>query len=545
MSDASPKPLNILFILTDQERRFDSYPESVKRPGLERMQRMGVTFENHHICSAVCTPSRSTIYTAQHIVRTGMFDNTNFPWQQDMSTEIPTVGDRLRDGGYYTAYKGKWHLTEEFHQEIEEGMQALSLEEYGFSDFQGIGDIIGMQHGGYRFDTVVGGSAVTWLRGKGEECRERSQPWFLAVNLVNPHDVMFFDTDEDDTVQSDSAGVDIAKAPPHRMYRRSAGVPLPENWNQSLDEPGRPVCHKNYMQVHDMMVGHIPPDDEERWKRYQDYYFNCLQDVDVQLGRLLDELEALELLEDTVIIYTSDHGELASAHGLRGKGGCAYAEQNNVPLIIAHPDFAGGARCKAITSHIDLLPTVIGSSRLPEAVKARIGDGLPGYDLTPLLEEAEAAEYDAARPAALFAYNMFVYLDPDFVADVIRARKAGEEPTARPDVENIRGAIRSIVDGRYRYSRYFAPRKHNRPETLEEILQHNDIELFDLHADPHENHNLALEPERHRALIEEMNAKMNAVIDREIGEDIGQMLPHVDDVGWAVDRFDTVDRFDL
>lgn len=181
---------------------------------------------------------------------------------------------------------------------------------------------------------------------------------------------------------------------------------------------------------------------------------------------------------------------------------------------------------------------MVGSSRLPEPVRTRIVEGLPGHDPTPLLERAEAAEYDAARPAALFAYNMFIYLDPDFVADVIRARKAGEKPAARPDVENIRGAIRSIVDGRYRYTRYFAPRKHNRPETLEEILQYNDIELFDLKADPHENHNLAREPERYRALIEEMNAKMNALIDQEIGEDIGQMLPHVDEVGWAVERFD-------
>lgn len=156
---------------------------------------------------------------------------------------------------------------------------------------------------------------------------------------------------------------------------------------------------------------------------------------------------------------------------------------------------------------VDLFPTMVGSSRPPEPVRTRIVEGLPGHDLTPLLERAEAAKYDAARPAAL-------------------------------DVENIRGAIRSIVDGRYRYSRYFAPRKHNRPETLEEILQYNDIELYDLHADPHENDNLAREPERHRALIEEMNGKMKALIDEEIGEDVGQMLPRVDEVGWTVDRFD-------
>ena len=102
MADQTKGPYNILFILTDQERHFNEYPPGVQRPALQRLQAMGTTFTNHHICSAVCTPSRSTIFTGQHIVHTGMFDNTNFPWQDDMSTEIPTMGDRMREAGYYT-----------------------------------------------------------------------------------------------------------------------------------------------------------------------------------------------------------------------------------------------------------------------------------------------------------------------------------------------------------------------------------------------------------------------------------------------------------
>lgn len=539
MTESSNKPYNILFILTDQERHFDQYPVGVNQPGLERLQGMGVTFENHHICAAVCTPSRSTIYTGQHIVHSGMFDNTNFPWQEDLSTEIPTMGDRLRQAGYYTAYKGKWHLTEGFDREITEDMDFLSMEEYGFSDFHGIGDIIGMSLGGYQFDSLTGASAVTWLRRQGEVCRQNEQSWLLTVNLVNPHDVMFFDTDVPGQVeQGKKAAMDIDRAPPHKNYQTTYGVPLPENWNQSLDDVGRPVAHKNFMKIHDMMLGHIPPDDEGRWKRYQDYYFNCLQDVDVQLGRVLDELEALGLLDNTIIIYTADHGEMASAHGLRGKGAFAYEEQNNVPLIIAHPDFKGGTRCKAVTSHIDLIPTMIGMTNLHAAEKEKVREGLPGHDLTQLLNDPESAVYDAVRPAALFAYNMFIYLDPQFVVEAVKARQAGQKPTVKPDVENIRGAIRSIVDGRYRYTRYFAPKQHNKPETLTEILQYNDIELYDLQTDPHENNNLARNPEPYRQLIEKLNAKMNALIEAELGEDVGQMLPKSGEVSWAVDRFD-------
>jgi arylsulfatase len=286
-----------------------------------------------------------------------------------------------------------------------------------------------------------------------------------------------------------------------------------------------------------MMVGHIPR-ERERFKRFQDYYFNCLRDVDVQLGRLLDELEDLGLLENTIVVYTADHGEMGGAHGLHGKGVAPYTEQNNVPLVIYHPDYQGGQRCQALSSHLDTLPTLIGMAGPDEAQRADVAEGLPGHDYTPLLQDPAAASLHAIRPAALWAFNMFAHLDPDFFAAAVRAMQLGEKPTARPDLEGLRGAVRSIVDGRYRYSRYFAPKQHNRPGTLEEILAYNDIKLYDLENDPGENYNLAVEPEKHRAIIEVMNAKMNVLIDSEIGEDIGQMLPNADEVSWHVDRID-------
>ena len=89
---------NILFILTDQERQFrpGELPAGYELPGHARLAQRGTVFENHHINSCVCTPSRSVVYTGQHIQHTKMFDNTNFPWISSMSTEIPTVGDLLR-----------------------------------------------------------------------------------------------------------------------------------------------------------------------------------------------------------------------------------------------------------------------------------------------------------------------------------------------------------------------------------------------------------------------------------------------------------------
>src|SRR5512143_1920025 len=143
-------PYNILFILTDQERLFrsDELPAGFSLPAHERLMERGTTFLNHRINSCVCTPSGSVLYTGQHIQHTKMFDNTNFPWIQSMSTEIRTVGDLLREAAYYTAYKGKWHLTKEFETVNKPGeaptkMFTKEMEDYGFSDYFGIGDQIG------------------------------------------------------------------------------------------------------------------------------------------------------------------------------------------------------------------------------------------------------------------------------------------------------------------------------------------------------------------------------------------------------------------
>jgi arylsulfatase len=107
---------NILFILTDQERLFrpGELPPNYELPAHAQLMKRGTSFVNHRINSCVCTPSRSVIYTGRHIQQTGMFDNTNFPWIKSLSTEVPTLGHLLREAGYTTAYKGKWHLTKEF-----------------------------------------------------------------------------------------------------------------------------------------------------------------------------------------------------------------------------------------------------------------------------------------------------------------------------------------------------------------------------------------------------------------------------------------------
>jgi arylsulfatase len=141
-------------------------------PGREGLQRRGMTFTNHHINSAVCTSSRSVIYTGQHIQFTKLFDNMDVPWMKDLSHDVPTLGDMLSEAGYYAAYKGKWHLSKELgtHNERALPQEKLTqvIESYGFKDYVGIGDVIGDTRGGYLNDDIIGAQAQHWLRGNGQ-----------------------------------------------------------------------------------------------------------------------------------------------------------------------------------------------------------------------------------------------------------------------------------------------------------------------------------------------------------------------------------------
>lgn len=539
---------NILFILTDQERYFrpGELPPDYRLPGHERLARSGSVFENHQINSCVCTPSRSVLYTGRHIQHTKMFDNTNFPWISSLSTEIRTLGHLLRDAGYYTAYKGKWHLTKEFETVNELGSPTQiftrEMEAYGFSDYFGVGDIIAHDRGGYLHDGITSAMGVSWLRGKGKDLSAEGKPWFLAVNLVNPHDVMFLNTDRPgETLQARHMIGHIRPEPAHPLYAKQWNFDLPASYRQPLNAPGRPAAHADYMRAHDGLVGNIANDDW-RWRRRHNYYLNCLRDADRNIVPLLDELDALGLASNTIIVLTADHGDLDGAHRLHAKGATAYREQNNVPLIVVHPAHAGGRRCKAVTSHVDIAPTLVNLSAASADRKAAITKDLPGKDISPLLNAPHEAGHAALRNGALYCYNMFAYIDGDFMDKAValltqpdgkaKVQAAAKDGTLRPNLSK-RGAIRGVFDGRYQFSRYFSPRQHNRPTSLEALFQLNDVELYDRERDPQQIDNLAVDRKRSGELLMAMNDKLNQLIDAEVGEDIGQMLPGGVDGGWV------------
>jgi arylsulfatase len=543
------KRYNILFILTDQERYFDptSLPARYSLPGRERLQREGTTFTNNQIATSVCSSSRSVIYTGQHIQHTKVFDNLGFPWSNELSLDTPTIGAYLQEVGYYPAYQGKCHMLDAL-EEIEIGdapdvnLDELNkvMQQYGFNDYVGVGDIIGNTMGGYKSDEFTTSTAIRWLRTEPPELEDK--PWFLAVNLVNPHDVMFYNTDAPGAapIQEDEAAMALNRGPAHALYQQSWDMPLPESRHESWKLEGRPPAHYNFQTARGALVGQFPSEDE-RWQRLQDYYLNCIADCDRHVDRILRELDELGLTENTIVIMTSDHGELGGAHQMHGKGSTAYREQVHVPLWVRHPGEpnSAGAECEALTSHVDLVPTILGLAGVDAERCKTLAPNLQGQDFSGLLKSPGTASVNAVREGALYNFNMWLFQDPDFLAKMIGAMKSGQNPAdlgLKIDLAK-RGAIRSVTDGRYRFSRYFSPEQHNLPGSLEELFKNNDVELYDLKTDPNEMRNLAVDRHTNGELLLAMNKKLNDIISSEVGTDNGEFLPE-NKAGWALTHFD-------
>ena len=534
-STAAKGAPNILLILNDQERYLDSLPPGYRLPGKERLQETGTEYTNQQISSCVCTSSRSNIYTGQHIQQTKMFDNLNFPWVENLSTDIPSIGHMMRDLGYYSAYQGKFHLNREF-EENTDPPQLIGRElmnEYGFSDYTGIGDSIGMTLGGYLNDAWIAAFTARWLRTRGQQLNAEGKPWFLAVNFVNPHDAMFFNTDKPgEKVHDDGSFLSsLRRAPNYGLYKQEWDVELPVSRKQPWHLNDRPSAHFDFQNSRAGLVGQFPNEDD-RWQRLINYYMNCIQDVDRHILSVLDEVKDLGM-QNTIVMRTADHGELAGAHGMHGKGSNTYREQNHVPMHVVHPDVKGGQTSNALTSHIDIVPTLVSMSGGDEFKKADILAKLKGKDFSKVLNDPQGAGVNDVRDATLYNFNMLVYEDPDFTLGVVKLlQEHGKEKGAeevkkqglKPDFINHRGAIRSVFDGRYKFSRYFSTLQHNRPDTMKELLEANEIELYDHENDPHEIINLASDKEKNKELIMAMSSKLNAIIDDEVGVDDGSSI---------------------
>ncbi|MGD2047977.1 MAG: sulfatase-like hydrolase/transferase [Chloroflexota bacterium] len=364
--DASERP-NILVIIVDQLR----YPQGLftqalmdrAAPNLAQLRSESVSFENQFAAATMCSPSRSTMLTGLYTHQNGMF-LTNakglVPFSSpSLDPGFPTWGSILNDPefGYNTYWWGKWHLSSD------DATTPDYAEQYGFNT----GGLPcpapnGAPGQGLGVDPVTYTVFSNWLQTQAES---ESGPWCTTVSLTNPHDIAWFPKyTQGRQGYPPTPGEDD---PPPIFHELPANF---ESWPEALELQGKPGWQQAFVLTIDLLIGAMPtnpgfPGYPELWHELLDLYVQVTHYVDIQIGKVLTALEDNGVADNTIVIFTSDHGDYAGAHGMHNKGYTVYEESIHVPLYVKDPtgtfvppDQAGTTRSQ-LASHVDLVPLLM------------------------------------------------------------------------------------------------------------------------------------------------------------------------------------------
>ncbi len=517
--DGARRP-NIVLLITDQQRTPMHWPSEpgwleALMPNEAELRRTGVSFEQACTATAMCSPSRASFLTGTYPSRHGVTltltngdlrPNPEFlpdvlrelrdlaiagavprrrlaksfiagalglgekaGSEPELRPDQPTLGTRLRDAGYTVLYKGKWHLTAPLaggHAWGESDARRIERD-YGFGGWEppDAGENTDPAHFG-------GGNAGASGTGFDEDYTRQvehflggsppPEPFCLIVSLVNPHDVLGYP-------HSYAAG----------GYRRESfaglGVQLPPTIDERLRE--KPAIHSLMQLGQTAYIGALRTRREQL--DYVNFYAYLHGVVDEKIGRVLRALgdpgDPRSLRSRTVIARISDHGEMGLSHGgLRQKMFNAYEETLRVPLVFSNPLlFARPAHSDEPASLVDLVPTLLSLAGVPA------GGTIDGADLSGSIARVAEIDQEAIRAAgvdlpgapagggASREHVLFTYDD----------HQAG---TARQEAPGQPNRVRCVRERRFKYAAYLDPGRRAAPEH----------ELYDLEADPLEEHNL-------------------------------------------------------
>lgn len=425
-----PRPPNILLICSDQHTPRIlgcSGDRVVRTPNLDALAAAGARFDSCYCNSPLCVPSRMSLMTGR------------FPWrcesignQSVLDSRYPTLAHIAVRGGYHPVLCGKMHFQghDQRHGFLERPM----------GDFSGGALLGGMPHGPggiphlgncsrpdtmfhtgpgenpmVGFDDAVTEHTLAWIRAYARH--PVAPPFFLVAGFLLPHNPF------------------IAPRPVYDRYRDSVRAPKPSPDELTTFHPN----HRDYRRFIDL--DSVP---EANCDRAAVAYYAMTDLLDRNIGKLLDGLRESGLWNDTIVIYTSDHGEMLGQHGLWHKE-CFYEDSARVPLIIRHPHRNPGQTVDQPRSLVDLMPTLcdwLGVSPPP---------GLDGTSLDPALRGEEGD----APPVRVETYTHWT------------------------QAEHGVSANRMVRDGDWKLCYYGA---------------YDSCELFDLRSDPHEQRNRIDDP---------------------------------------------------
>jgi choline-sulfatase len=452
--------MNVLVFLTDQQRAVQHFPVGwTKRnmPGLHRLQQHGLTFENAFTNACMCSPARSTLLTgyfpAQHGVKYTLETNMpypQYPSQVELATTFKNPASVVASAGYTPVYKGKFHCVK---PAAEDGTTFVpeDVNQYGFTRWDpqdaGANQSISEEGGGNvdndgRFmnsqGTAADGTegAIQYL----QTVASQSQPFFLVISLVNPHDVLLYPKNYTTGGYDDSW--------------LQGEIDPPATADEDLST--KPSVQAEFLKIFNAS-GPIPTPEMKR--NYLNFYGNLMKSSDAYLVKIMDTLTSTGLLNNTLVVATADHGEMGTAHGgLRQKNFNAYEETMRVPLVYSNPRlFPKPEKSAALVSHVDFLPTLAGLVNAPPAGRDSSWQGVDYSDQ--ILKRT-------TKPAQ--NYTVFTYDD----------YQSGQAKGPYPKPPNH---VVSIREERYKLARYYDA-DGNVPDQWE---------MYDLVEDPLERTNLA------------------------------------------------------
>lgn len=315
---ASP---NILYIFTDQQCAAAmgcAGNPHVNTPALDRIAADGLRFDAAYTSYPLCVPARMSMMTGRMPHEMGINVNVHV---SETPCPFTMLGRRLAAAGYRTHYVGKWHLT------VPESDHA----QHGFEQV-----VLGGGYGGLDSDKAT--AAIDYINNAPND------PFFLTVSFNNPHDVC-------ELARGDK--LRMGELPP--LPPDSELPPVPANWDASEDEPEvlrafqrehpRPFCAYQWSEL--------------EVRRFRWGYYRLIEMVDREIGRVLEALEKNGLSQNTVIVFSSDHGDGQGAHRWNQKW-CHYDESSRVPFILVDPEGrrAGEIESTPVSATLDLFPTL-------------------------------------------------------------------------------------------------------------------------------------------------------------------------------------------
>ncbi len=367
---------NILFIMTDQQYAGmmsctgNTYLET---PALDQLAASGMRFELAYSPNPVCVPSRTSMMTGYFPSAFGVTDNGDAKDAVISSHVLEnTMGKLMQRAGYHCVYGGKTHWA-----------KGLNMETCGFEELT------------RNTREELAETCAEFFRRIPEE------PFFMVASLINPHDICYVEIDAtikhyglpgfapDATVEREKIAEAVKLADEAKAEGKYNALcpPLKSNFELTQNVPeiilakfkSKPAGEPQASHVYYYMYDHVRNEwTEDDWRMHHWIYHRLTEDVDRQIGTILDALRETGLDRNTIVVFTSDHGDMDGSHRLVHKSRF-YEESARVPFIVAGPGVEVGVDMQhLISSSVDLIPTFCDFAGID------IPDGVQGHSIKPL-----------------------------------------------------------------------------------------------------------------------------------------------------------------